>query len=67
MADYVISLTTMYDIIFWRWLCTHDSEDKLYWTWFFQVFVESTTPDLSGNRMVLPLPIMLGLDHRLLM
>jgi hypothetical protein len=65
MADYVISLTTMYDIIFWRWLHTHNSDHKLYWTWFFQVFIESTTPDLRGNGMVLPLLIMLGLEDRL--
>jgi hypothetical protein len=51
-------LTTLYDIIFWWWSYTCNSDTNLWWTWKFEKFVESATVDHNVMEWwVLALPM----------
>jgi hypothetical protein len=48
VGEIVIFLTTSYDIIFWWWSYTEDSDQNFCWRWFvFQKIVESAYSDLT--------------------
>jgi hypothetical protein len=56
VADYVILLTRLCDIIFQWWSYICNSHQNLSWTRLFLLFVESTTPDLNVMEWSNPCP-----------
>jgi hypothetical protein len=59
VADYVIFVTTLYDINFWWWSYNIDQNVSVKHEPFLKIVV-SATPDLHVMELSHPLPIMLG-------
>jgi hypothetical protein len=53
VADYVIFLTTLYDILFWWWLYNCNSDQNVCSTWIFYKIIESKGAHMHTSSLLL--------------